>query len=62
MTRIDEVRKPNAIVSTNTSGIPVKDIAEGRSKEFQAAFPWHAFLQSAALFETAGDHPHRGYR
>jgi 3-hydroxyacyl-CoA dehydrogenase len=38
MTRIDEVRKPNAIVSTNTSGIPVKDIAEGRSKNFKQHF------------------------
>jgi len=38
MRRIDEVRKPNAIVSTNTSGIPVKDIAEGRSKEFKKHF------------------------
>ncbi len=38
MARIDEVRKPNAIVSTNTSGIPVNDIAEGRSKEFKKHF------------------------
>jgi len=38
MARIDEVRKPTAIVSTNTSGIPVKDIAEGRSKEFRKHF------------------------
>jgi 3-hydroxyacyl-CoA dehydrogenase len=38
MTRIDEIRKPNAIVSTNTSGIPVKDIADGRSKEFKKHF------------------------
>jgi 3-hydroxyacyl-CoA dehydrogenase len=38
MTRIDEVRKPTAIVSTNTSGIPVHDIAEGRSKEFKKHF------------------------
>ncbi|MBI3738153.1 MAG: 3-hydroxyacyl-CoA dehydrogenase/enoyl-CoA hydratase family protein, partial [Chloroflexi bacterium] len=36
--RIDEVRKPNAIVTTNTSGIPVKAIAEGRSKEFKKHF------------------------
>src|SRR5574341_1688382 len=28
MARIDEVRRPSAIVSTNTSGIPVHDIAE----------------------------------
>ncbi len=38
MARIDGVRKPNAIVSTNTSGIPVHDIAEGRSKEFKKHF------------------------
>src|SRR6185503_18982707 len=38
MAHIDEARKPNAIVSTNTSGIPVKDIAEGRSKEFRKHF------------------------
>jgi 3-hydroxyacyl-CoA dehydrogenase len=38
MARIDEVRKPTAIVSTNTSGIPVHDIAEGRSKEFRKHF------------------------
>ncbi len=38
MIRIDEVRKPNAIVTTNTSGIPVKAIAEGRSKSFKQHF------------------------
>ena len=38
MARIDEVRKPIAIVSTNTSGIPVAAIAEGRSKEFKKHF------------------------
>jgi len=38
MTRIDEVRKSTAIVSTNTSGIPVKDIAEGRSRGFKQHF------------------------
>jgi 3-hydroxyacyl-CoA dehydrogenase len=38
MSHIDEARKPNAIVSTNTSGIPIKAIAEGRSKEFKKHF------------------------
>jgi 3-hydroxyacyl-CoA dehydrogenase len=38
MIRVDQARKPNGIVSTNTSGIPVKDIAEGRSKEFKKHF------------------------
>ena len=38
MARIDKIRKPNAIVSTNTSGIPVKDIAEGLSDGFKKHF------------------------
>jgi 3-hydroxyacyl-CoA dehydrogenase len=38
MERIDGVRKPTAIVSTNTSGIPVKEIAAGRSKGFKKHF------------------------
>jgi 3-hydroxyacyl-CoA dehydrogenase len=38
MARIEEVRKPGSIVSTNTSGIPIKDIAEGRSDDFKAHF------------------------
>jgi 3-hydroxyacyl-CoA dehydrogenase len=38
MVRIDEARKPTSIVSTNTSGIPIHDIAEGRSKEFKKHF------------------------
>jgi len=38
MARVDEVRSPTAIVSTNTSGIPVRDIAEGRSKGFKKHF------------------------
>ena len=38
MARIDAVRKPTAIISTNTSGIPVRDIAEGRSESFRQHF------------------------
>ena len=38
MARIDEARKITGIVSTNTSGIPVTSIAEGRSKEFRKHF------------------------
>src|SRR5512139_1150093 len=35
MQRIDAVRAPNTIVSTNTSGIPVSSIAEGLSDGFR---------------------------
>jgi 3-hydroxyacyl-CoA dehydrogenase len=38
MARIDEVRPPHCIVSTNTSGIPVGSIAEGRSQGFKQHF------------------------
>jgi 3-hydroxyacyl-CoA dehydrogenase len=38
MARIEAVRKSGSIVSTNTSGIPIKDIAEGRSDDFKAHF------------------------
>ena len=38
MARIDAVRQPHAIVSTNTSGIPVAQIAEGRSQGFRTHF------------------------
>lgn len=38
MARLEEVRKPNAIVTTNTSGIPIRIIAEGRSEAFRRHF------------------------
>ena len=38
MTRIDKIRKETGIIATNTSGIPVKDIAEGRSDGFKQHF------------------------
>ncbi len=36
--RIEAIRKPNAIVSSNTSGLPLAKMAEGRSKEFKEHF------------------------
>ena len=38
MARIETYRKPRAIVSTNTSGIPIHQIAEGRSDDFKRHF------------------------
>ena len=35
MARVDGVRRPDAIVSSNTSGIPIAAIAEGRSDGFR---------------------------
>ena len=36
--RVEAVRRPGTIVSTNTSGIPVAAIAEGRSDDFRRHF------------------------
>jgi 3-hydroxyacyl-CoA dehydrogenase len=33
--RVETVRKPGTIVTTNTSGLPIHKIAEGRSEDFQ---------------------------
>ena len=38
MERIDKVRKQTGIIATNTSGIPIVDIAAGRSKGFKQHF------------------------
>ncbi|GAB4416995.1 MAG: 3-hydroxyacyl-CoA dehydrogenase/enoyl-CoA hydratase family protein [Anaerolineales bacterium] len=38
MERIDKVRKESGIIATNTSGIPVKDIVDGRSEGFKQHF------------------------
>lgn len=38
MERIDKVRRPGSIISTNTSGIPVHEIAAGRSTGFREHF------------------------
>ncbi len=38
MARIDAARKPGSIVSSNTSGIPLREIAAGRSDDFRQHF------------------------
>ncbi len=38
MARLEAIRKPKAIISSNTSGIPINQIAAGRSPEFRAHF------------------------
>jgi 3-hydroxyacyl-CoA dehydrogenase len=38
LARVEQHRAPHAIVSSNTSGIPIASLAEGRSREFRAAW------------------------
>ena len=44
MSRIDEIRPENCIVSTNTSGIPIASIAEDCSEGFKQHFLGTHFL------------------
>ena len=36
--KVEQVRKPGTLITTNTSGIPIHMIAEGRSEDFQQNF------------------------
>jgi 3-hydroxyacyl-CoA dehydrogenase len=36
--RVDSARRPGSIVSSNTSGIPIADLADGRSDDFRRHF------------------------
>ena len=36
--RIETVRKPGTLITSNTSGIPIQQLSEGRSDDFQAHF------------------------
>jgi 3-hydroxyacyl-CoA dehydrogenase len=36
--RVDQHRQPGSIVASNTSGIPIRQLAEGRSDDFRAHF------------------------
>ena len=52
--QIDKFRKPGTLVTSNTSGIPIKFMSEGRSVDFQAHFCGTHFFNPARylkLFE-----------
>ncbi len=38
LARVDEVRRPGSLVTTNTSGLPIGSIVEGRSVDFRRHF------------------------
>src|SRR5690606_10963630 len=51
---LDKYRKPGTLISSNTSGIPIKFMSEGRSEDFQEHFCGSHFFNPAAylkLFE-----------
>jgi 3-hydroxyacyl-CoA dehydrogenase len=36
--KVEQYRRPGAVIASNTSGIPLKQLAEGRSEDFRAHF------------------------
>ena len=60
--RIDRLRKPGSIVSSNTSGIADRADRRRSVRRIQGALPRHALLQSAALHEAARGHSRRRTR
>lgn len=36
--RVEQYRKPGSVVASNTSGIPIRQLAEGRSEDFRSHF------------------------
>ncbi|OLD25399.1 MAG: 3-hydroxyacyl-CoA dehydrogenase [Acidobacteria bacterium 13_1_40CM_3_55_6] len=36
--RVEQYRKPGSVIASNTSGIPLRQLAEGRSEDFRAHF------------------------
>ena len=59
MARIEKVRKPGSIISTNTSGIPIKDIAEERSDDFKAHFLGTHFFNPPRYLKLLEIIPHK---
>lgn len=58
--KVDLLRKPASLVTSNTSGIPISQLAEGRSDDFKRNFCGTHFFNPArymALFEVI---PHAG--
>jgi 3-hydroxyacyl-CoA dehydrogenase len=58
--RIDALRKPDAIVTSNTSGIPIGSIVEGRSDGFKAHFFGTHFFNPPRYLKLLEVIPHAG--
>ena len=60
MQRVEDTAKEDAIISTNTSGIPLHRSPRAGPRSSKA-FRRHPLLQPAALLEAHGDHTYRGH-
>ena len=51
--RVESVRKPGTIVTTNTSGLPIRIVSEGRSEDFQKHFAGTHFFNPPRYMKLA---------
>ena len=56
--KVEAIRKPGTIITTNTSGLPVAQNRRRLLRRLPPLLVWHALLQSAALHAPAGNHSH----
>jgi 3-hydroxyacyl-CoA dehydrogenase len=56
--KLQEVAKPNAILSTNTSGLPIADIAEGMGDDFTRRFMGTHFFNPPRFLKLLEVIPH----
>ena len=42
--KVEQFRKPGTLITTNTSGIPIHMLSQGRSEDFKKTFLRHTFL------------------
>ena len=59
---VEKYRKPGTLITSNTSGIPIHLMAEGRSEDFKKHFCGTHFFKPTPLPAAAGNHPHQVYR
>ena len=50
--KIEKHRKEGTLISSNTSGIPIESMLDGRSVRFSKTLLWNSLFQSSKIFET----------
>jgi len=54
--KIEKYRTNGTLISSNTSGIPIESMIDGRSDDFKSHFCGTHFFQSPKIFEVTGNY------
>ncbi len=58
--QVDDIRRPGSLITSNTSGIPIHMLAEGRSEDFRKNFCGTHFFNPARYMALLEIIPHHG--